>query len=39
MNREGKKYVSYVRVSTELQVDGFSLAGQQTRIARFAERE
>ena len=39
MNREGKKYVSYVRVSTEMQVDGFSLDGQHNRIARFGERE
>lgn len=39
MNREGKKYISYVRVSTEMQVDGFSLDGQINRIARFGERE
>ncbi len=39
MNREGKKYISYVRVSTEMQVDGFSLDGQVNRIARFGERE
>ena len=39
MNREGKKYISYVRVSTEMQVDGFSLDGQYNRITRFGERE
>ena len=39
MNREGKKYVAYLRVSTEMQVDGFSLDGQNNRIARFGERE
>ena len=39
MNREGKKYFSYVRVSTEMQVDGYSLEGQENSIKRFAERE
>ena len=29
MNREGKKCVIYVRVSTEMQVDGFSLDAQR----------
>lgn len=39
MNREGKRYISYKRVSTEMQVDGFSLEGQNSRITRFGERE
>ena len=39
MNREGKRYISYKRVSTEMQVDGFSLEGQNNRIIRFGERE
>lgn len=39
MNREGKKCVIYVRVSTEMQVDGFSLDGQRNTLKRFAERE
>ncbi len=39
MNREGKRYISYKRVSTEMQVDGFSLEGQNNRIVRFGERE
>lgn len=39
MNREGKKCVLYSRVSTEMQVDGFSLEGQITRMKNFAERE
>lgn len=39
MNREGKKYFSYVRVSTEMQIDGYSLEGQENSIKRFAERE
>ena len=39
MNREGKKCVLYSRVSTEMQVDGFSLEGQITRMKTFAERE
>ena len=30
MNREGKRCVLYSRVSTEMQVDGFSLEGQLT---------
>lgn len=29
MNRSGKKCVLYPRVSTEMQVDGFSLDGQK----------
>ena len=29
MNREGKKCVLYPRVSTEMQVDGYSLEGQK----------
>ncbi len=32
MNREGKKCVLYPRVSTEMQVDGYSLEGTKKRI-------
>lgn len=39
MNREGKKCVLYPRVSTEMQVEGFSLEGQKYSLKRFAERE
>ena len=39
MNREGKKCVIYIRVSTEMQVDGFSLDAQKNTLKRFAERE
>ena len=39
MNREGKKCVLYPRVSTEMQVDGFSLDGQRSSLKRFADRE
>ena len=39
MNRSGKKCVLYPRVSTEMQVDGFSLDGQKHSLTRFAERE
>ncbi len=39
MNREGKKCVLYSRVSTEMQVDGFSLEGQLNRMKTFADRE
>lgn len=39
MNREGKKCVLYSRVSTEMQVDGYSLEGQKNSLKRFAERE
>ena len=39
MNREGKKCVIYLRVSTEMQVDGFSLDGQRNTLKKFAERE
>lgn len=39
MLREGKRCVIYVRVSTEMQVDGFSLDGQRSTLKRFAERE
>ena len=39
MNRSGKKCVIYPRVSTEMQVDGFSLDGQKHGLKRFAERE
>lgn len=39
MDRVGKKCVLYSRVSTEMQVDGFSLAGQKTCLTRYVERE
>ena len=39
MNREGKKCVLYPRVSTKMQVDGYSLDGQRNSLKRFAERE
>ena len=39
MNREGKKCVLYVRVSTAMQVDGYSLYGQKIMLKQFAERE
>ena len=39
MNRSGKKCVLYPRVSTEMQVDGFSLDGQKNSLTRFADRE
>ena len=39
MNRSGKKCVLYPRVSTEMQVDGFSLDGQKNSLRRFADRE
>lgn len=39
MNREGKKCVLYPRVSTEMQVDGYSLEGQKNGLKRFVDRE
>ena len=39
MYREGKKCILYPRVSTEKQVDGYSLEGQKNCLKRFAERE
>ena len=39
MYRVGKKCVLYLRVSTEMQVDGFSLDGQKNRLERFANLE
>lgn len=39
MNRSGKKCVLYPRVSTEMQVDGYSLDGQKHSLNRFADRE
>lgn len=39
MNRSGMKCVLYPRVSTEMQVDGFSLDGQKNSLKRFADRE
>ena len=39
MYREGKKCVLYSRVSTEMQVDGYSLEGQVTCMKNFASRE
>ena len=38
MNREGKKCVLYPRVSTEMQVDGYSLEGQKNGLSRFMQR-
>lgn len=35
MNRSGMKCVLYPRVSTEMQVDGFSLDGQRSSLKRF----
>lgn len=39
MNREGKSCLLYSRVSTEIQVDGYSLDAQKNGLKRFAERE
>lgn len=39
MNRTGKRCVLYSRVSTEMQVDGYSLEGQKTSLKKFADRE
>ena len=39
MYREGKKCILYPRVSTEMQVEGYSLDGQKTSLKKFAERE
>lgn len=39
MTREGKRCILYSRVSTEMQVDGYSLEGQVTCMKKFAERE
>lgn len=39
MTREGKRCVLYSRVSTEMQVDGYSLEGQITCMKKFVERE
>lgn len=39
MNRSGMKCVLYPRVSTEMQVDGFSVDGQRSSLKRFADRE
>lgn len=39
MNREGKKCFLYLRVSTEMQVDGYSLEAQISCLGKFAERE
>ena len=39
MNREGKRCVLYPRVSTEIQVEGYSLEGQKNSLKRFAARE
>ena len=33
MNRYGKRCVLYPRVSTEMQVDGYSLEGQKNMVA------
>ena len=38
MNRSGNKCVLYPRVSTEMQVDGFSLGGQKNNyLSRFGQ--
>ncbi|BDB01890.1 phage integrase (Site-specific recombinase) [Clostridium botulinum CFSAN001627] len=37
MNRSGMKCVLYPRVSTEMQIDGFSLDGQINSLKRFAD--
>ena len=39
MNREGKKCVLYPRVSTEMQVDGYSLEGISAKIKLSQLRE
>lgn len=39
MNRDGKKCFLYLRVSTEMQVDGYSLEAQKNCLKKFAERE
>ena len=39
MYRDGKKCVTYSRVSTEMQVDGYSLEGQVTCMKNYADRE
>ena len=39
MNRSGMKCVLYPRVSTEMQIDGYSLDGQRSSLNRFANRE
>ena len=39
MNKEGKKCVLYVRVSTEMQVDGYSLDAQKNMLKNYAQRE
>ena len=39
MFKEGKKCVIYIRVSTEMQVDGYSLDGQRTTLTEYYERE
>lgn len=39
MNREGKHYFEYTRVSTEMQVEGYSLEGQENCIKKYADRE
>ena len=39
MIREGKKCAIYIRVSTEMQVDGYSLEAQKSVLKRYADRE
>lgn len=39
MGRSGKRCVIYLRVSTEMQVDGYSLEGQNTSLTSYAKRE
>ena len=37
MNQEKKKVYVYTRVSTAMQIDGYSLEAQRTRMRAFAE--
>ena len=39
MNREGKKCAIYIRVSTDMQIDGYSLDAQKNELIKFADRE
>lgn len=39
MIREGKKCVIYIRVSTDMQINGYSLEAQKNVLRRYAERE
>lgn len=39
MIKEGKKCVIYIRVSTDMQIDGYSLEAQKNVLKRYADRE